>query len=247
MDIERGEKRWRIFIHKAKKYVNSIGKCLDLGCGRGEFVLAGLRKGYDVFGIDVQELGIKQFEQVAHKYVTQDKANSRCILYDGSYVPFDSNTFMLVHSWFVLEHISNLAEVLREIVRVTHIGGILILDAQDARTYYEGHANIPWLPFMPKYLIPAWLKEFACEDKLDYLMNSVYYITTPEVVAILEACGCEILEMSGTPNSVLPTHTSICSEDEVIRIANEFKNSYSDTISMLFQNKNLHIIARKVL
>ncbi|EDZ92429.1 hypothetical protein H4N54_23110 [Limnospira fusiformis KN01] len=47
MNIERGEKRWRIFMNKAKKYIDlKIGMCLDLGRGRGEFVLAGLRQGY---------------------------------------------------------------------------------------------------------------------------------------------------------------------------------------------------------
>ncbi len=240
MDVKRGEKRWRVFANKAKEYVNlKLGSILDLGCGRGEFVLSGLKKGYDVFGIDVQELGIRQFEQTAQKYILLEKANSRCIVYDGSYIPFASNTFLAVHSWFVLEHISNVAEVLRELVRVTKIGGVLIIDAQDARTYYEGHANIPWLPFMPKYLIPAWLQAFGCEDKLEYLMNSVYSITTPQVVAILETCGCEIIETSGTPNSVLLTHSSVSSLEDVLRIADELKHSY-DGKQYPVPEENLH-------
>jgi ubiquinone/menaquinone biosynthesis C-methylase UbiE len=245
MNLERGQKRWNVFLRKAKQYFNpTAGSCLDLGCGRGEFVIAGLKDGYDIFGLDVELQGINQFNQAVTHYLKRQGFEGKCLVYDGEHIPFSSERFLSIHSWFVLEHIPNLEVVLREIVRVTQGGGFLILDAQDARTFYEGHANIPWLPFMPKSMIPAWLEVFGCEDKIEYVMNSCFYITTPRVATILEACGCDIIYQSSTPKELIPNHANIYSRDDLIKLAHEVKKQWENHQWPPVQ-ENLQIVARK--
>lgn len=244
MDISRGRKRWKNFKSTLKTFGNNFQiqkeqKVLDLGCGRGEFVLAGLEDGYDVFGVDVQ----KQYVDTHWKM--DQKLEQHCIYYDGEHIPFPSNFFSHVYSWFVLEHISNLAEVLRETSRVTTKGGTIILFAQDARTCYEGHANIPWLPFMPKYLIQDWLRIFGKESYLDYMVNHVHYVTTSQVIEILEACGCQVVEQSETPKSLIPNHTEIESVEDLEKVATSIKQSWEEGSFTMQQHCNITIVAVK--
>ncbi len=245
MNLERGQKRWNVFLRKAKQYFDpGNGSCLDLGCGRGEFVIAGLRDGYDVFGLDVELQGINQFNQSVHRHLGRSGFEEQCLAYDGEHIPLSSERFSSIHSWFVLEHVPNLEVVLREAVRVTKRGGFLMLDAQDARTFYEGHANIPWLPFMPKSMIPAWLKVFGCEEKSEYIMNSCFYITTPQVSTILETCGCEIIHQSGTPEELIPNHVGFYSDEDLVKLANEVKDRWQSHQWPAPQD-NVQIIARR--
>jgi ubiquinone/menaquinone biosynthesis C-methylase UbiE len=245
MDISRGHKRWKNFQSKIKTLGNHFpilkeGKILDLGCGRGEFVLAGLENGYDVFGIDVQKHYVDTYRKINQKLLEK-----HCILYDGEHIPFPSNVFSCVYSWFVLEHISNLAEVLRETSRVTQKGGGIILFAQDARTCWEGHANIPWLPFMPKYLIQDWLRIFDKESYLDYIVNHVHYVTTSQVTAILEACDCKIVEQSSTPKSLIPEHTEVESVEDLQKVATSIKQLWEEDSYTMQQHNNITIVAVK--
>jgi ubiquinone/menaquinone biosynthesis C-methylase UbiE len=244
-NFERGKKRWNSFLNKYKKYadVNKAFSCMDLGCGRGEFVLAGLVGGFDTYGIDVNSKALYTFKNHAkiHKILYD---SDRCIGYDGDKIPFPSNYFSAIHSWYVLEHVTGLEIVLRELVRVTKPGGLLILNAQDARTGYEGHAKIPWIPFMPKYFIASWLNEFNKTELLDYILNNVFYITTIQVVAVLESLGCEILYQSETPVPIIPSNIDIKDSSKILDIAYYVKKSFPSNEYPLPDN-DLFIVARK--
>ena len=244
-DIERGQKRWKIFLNKYKQFssINDKFRCLDLGCGRGEFVLAGILGKHNVYGVDVNARGLEGFRKLIASEGIKTESD-RCILYDGDYIPFPSDFFSAIHSWYVLEHVTRLEVVLREMVRVTRPGGHIILNAQDARTGYEGHARIPWIPFLPRHLIAAWLSEFGKSDHLHYIQDHVYYITTNQVVAVLEHLGCEILHSSGAPNPLVQNYVNVYEKDQIREIAQNVINQFPSGDYPLPED-DIYIVARK--
>ncbi len=195
------------------------GPILDLGSGRGAFVFSGLSQQYDVWGVDNREENVRFFKERVQLSEVPGNCEERCILADGQKMPFDSNYFTAIHSWYVLEHLENLEEILRETVRVTRRGGIIYLIAQDARAMYDGHYEIPWLPFMPWHLARIWVEEFG----KPYTGQSFYYITLPQVASILEACGCKIIAQTPPPKTRIQQHWQIHTEQELRTVARKVR------------------------
>lgn len=105
-----------------KKYIDVFkdieGPILDVGCGTGQVVtyLAAHKK--EAYGIDVSPLFLKQ---------AQKKSKGKFSLYDGTKFPYKNNFFSAVGSFNVLEHTENPAQIIREMVRVTKQGGLIVL------------------------------------------------------------------------------------------------------------------------
>lgn len=95
------------------------GRVLDVGSGLGEFSDVLVRKGYEVFGIEgVEEFVAKQSQRglnVQHVNLEQDL------------FPFDDNSFDIVVSLDVIEHLWNTTHYLSEISRCLKSSGIFIV------------------------------------------------------------------------------------------------------------------------
>lgn len=101
---------------------------LDLGFGEGygTSLLAGnCRK---IIGVDVAD---KVVEYANNKY---SKNNCQFVKYDGRTLPFESNTFDIVVSFQVIEHIDDELAFIAEIHRVLKSGGRLILTTPNKAT-----------------------------------------------------------------------------------------------------------------
>lgn len=151
MDFIEGD--WTFFANSVRQVRPDAlaGPILDLGCGKGNTVYYGLLKGYDVWGVDIDQDGNDFYrERVRFSEVPPEWAG-RCLVADAQEMPFESNYFSSVHSNYVLEHIVQLGEVLREMVRTMRKGGVIFLKAQDARiSYMRDTTAFPGYPSCPK-------------------------------------------------------------------------------------------------
>jgi len=123
-------------------------KILDYGCGRGEIVKL-MRPDVEAFGCDVFTKG--------GDYHAQVEAGMRPFIRpmaDDGIIPYDDNSFDIVISNQVMEHVTDLELVLSEIRRVTKQGGIVLSLFPDKSVWREGHCGIPfmhWLPPKPRF------------------------------------------------------------------------------------------------
>jgi len=95
------------------------GRPLDVGCGVGQVVGRLKSAGYDAFGVDVSEPNIERARKIS----------SNCQLYDGKTLPFPDQHFDSVGALNVLEHVEQPEDFLRELVRVTRVGGRLVISS----------------------------------------------------------------------------------------------------------------------
>jgi 2-polyprenyl-3-methyl-5-hydroxy-6-metoxy-1,4-benzoquinol methylase len=95
------------------------GRALDVGCGVGQVVARLDSAGFEAYGVDVSEPNIERAR----------KASARCQLYDGRKLPFADQYFDSVGALNVLEHVEEPEDFLRELVRVTRIGGKLVISS----------------------------------------------------------------------------------------------------------------------
>lgn len=127
---------------------------LDFGCGRGRLVRELRARGYRSCGCDIEFL-----------YHEDPKAES--MLRDGVLrmigetpyrLPFEDDTFDLVFSYQVFEHVRNYNEALAEIARVLKPGGVTLHVFTPRYVPVEPHVHVP-LATMIRAL--PWLRMWA--------------------------------------------------------------------------------------
>lgn len=94
-------------------------RALDVGCGVGQVVARLTEAGFEAHGVDVSAPNIER----ARKF------SERCQLYDGRKLPFPDKHFASVGALNVLEHVEEPEAFIAELVRVTEIGGRIVLSS----------------------------------------------------------------------------------------------------------------------
>lgn len=225
--IKKGKTRWNQCVQKVEELDARIleGPHLDCGSGSGYFVHEGLQRGFDIWGVDRDISKLTRYRRLIELSSSPANWRRKCLLADGSSLPFPSHCFSLVTSWWVLEHIATPMEVICEMVRVTKSGGIVVVRAQDARSGWEGHCKIPWIPYLSGQLARCWIEEF---DKSPLMYENVYNITQSEVIDFFKELGCHILARDVTPPPIPTGSLALenCTETEIRRLAQQKRREY---------------------
>jgi SAM-dependent methyltransferase len=118
-------------------------RILDFGCGKGELVKLGLDRGMDIYGVDSFSNDYHSWEQQASEI-----PGERILAIKDDRIPFDTNTFDVIVSNQVFEHIKNPRPALQEIARVLKPGGRFLALFPDSSTWFEGHAGLYFVHWM---------------------------------------------------------------------------------------------------
>lgn len=130
------------------------------GCGVGMYVRALVPESDDIHGIDIEE------ERVAQ--AVQNAPAARLLVAAAESLPYADNTFDLVLSHEVIEHVTDDAHSAQEMVRVLRTGGRIVLFAPNRLYPFETHGHywrgryrfgntplVNWLPNpMRDHLVP---------------------------------------------------------------------------------------------
>lgn len=242
--IRKGVTRWNQFSTTLTEISPSLlsGPILDFGSGVGYFVLEGLRRDMNIWGVDVLPGKIARYRQLVEYTESPESCKERCVAADGEELPFSTGSFTAVASWYVFEHIPNPGSCIREMVRVTRPGGVIAIRAQDARNGWEGHCKIPWIPFLSDRLARIWIEEFDADPSH---RDGVIEITQPQVAAIFEELGCSIIVQAAEPCQLIAGQHSLVTERQVRDKARQIREDLSNG-KWQPQPENLYIYAQKI-
>lgn len=146
-------KRLRVVLSR----VRQTGRVLDVGCATGNFLYALRRRGWEVYGVELNaQAATYARERLGLPVFTGDLVDAH----------FPDAWFNLVILWDVLEHLHDPKGALREAARVTRPGGTLVLslpnpDSIEARVFG---------PYWAGWDVPRHLYIFT-RDVLDRLLT----------------------------------------------------------------------------
>jgi 2-polyprenyl-3-methyl-5-hydroxy-6-metoxy-1,4-benzoquinol methylase len=116
------QRRKKKIIGLIDQHCSSGSSLLDVGCGCGDISLELAHRGYDVVGIDLEPVRIKNANALAKKHGKGE------MFFCKRFRDFESsNRFDAVLMGEVLEHFDNPVDVLMEVKKVLLPGGIVII------------------------------------------------------------------------------------------------------------------------
>jgi len=125
----------------ARKYLKDILSCievnkehvfLDCGCDDGEWTSKIIKKGdfriQNCYGIEIISERIKLAKEKGIKVIKRDLNNA---------LPFKGNSFDIIHTNQVIEHLYNTHEFLRELFRITKTGGYIVICTENLASWHN--------------------------------------------------------------------------------------------------------------
>jgi SAM-dependent methyltransferase len=133
-------------------------KILDMAAGCGTFLLYGLHLGCDVWGLEPEAWKQQYFARKIAVSAYPADYRQRLVPGWGEDLPFPDAHFDLVTTYQTLEHVQDVRQCLKEMLRVLKPGGFLYVRAPDYSGFFEPHYGVPFWPKMNKSIAAFYLK-----------------------------------------------------------------------------------------
>lgn len=188
-----------------KKYIPLHGRILDVGSGCGTSLFYWLLMGYDAHGLDCCDWKMDFCHQKIEDFGFPVKWKEHFHFGYGEQLPFEDESFDLVTSWYVLEHVSDVEKCLAEMIRVLKSGGAAFINGPDYRNSYEEHYGIDiGMPIVQN--IEILRSAVVADHKSLDVFDELNFITKPDVISAInnfEYRDIEIIDLEqGNPGVV---------------------------------------------
>lgn len=137
-----------------EEYKDNNSKVLDLGCGIGLTLSILTQRFPKSIGCDVDPEAVKATKGILEKI----QRKVPVVLYDGNNLPFANNSFDIVVSIEVIEHVNNPYKMLSEIRRVLKPDGILHITTANKWWPYEPHFRLLFLSYLPEFIADFYIR-----------------------------------------------------------------------------------------
>lgn len=151
----RSKEQWDRLINLGELPSMKGLKLLEIGSGFGSFLVHASQSGLYAVGLESD----KERALISRSLLALNKQKNDSIVGGfGEHLPFPTNTFDIVYSANVIEHVISPSEVFGETLRVLKPGGVLQFVVPNYGSWWEGHYAIIWLPNLPKKLARIYVR-----------------------------------------------------------------------------------------
>jgi SAM-dependent methyltransferase len=130
-------------------------RLLEIGASFGSFLALARSKGIDAWGID------PEWKRIRAGYLVWGhplEYRHNISISVGEHLPFRDESFDVIYSTNVLEHVLEPEIVLQEALRVLKPGGYLQFIFPNYGSIWDGHYRVFWIPYAPRWLIKLYLR-----------------------------------------------------------------------------------------
>ena len=161
--VERAVEQIELFkseINKNCTFDVTNKRLLEIGCGVGTMlVVARTKYNINAYGIEPSKDEFSPFNLISKELIKEYKLPENIIVEGfAEELPFKDESFDLIYSTNVLEHVQNPEKVLKESIRVLKTGGFLQFVIPNYFSFWEGHYGIIWPCLINKPLAKLYAK-----------------------------------------------------------------------------------------
>ena len=154
---DRAVEQVELFISEVNKFEKADfknKKLLEIGAGVGTFLITARTK-YQInaFGIEPSKDEFSPFNEISQTLLREYNLPEDIVTCgNAEKLPFGDNSFDLIYSTNVLEHVQDARLVIEESIRVLKPGGFLQFVIPNYFSFWEGHYGIFWPCLTNKFL-----------------------------------------------------------------------------------------------
>jgi SAM-dependent methyltransferase len=169
-------------------------RILDIGAGFGSFVVQALRRGWNAVGLELDPFDVEMGRlRLGRLFPGRDSADL-LRLGDGRALPYSDQSFDVVTLWNVLEHVSDLVSLLKEVRRVLVPGGSAYMVCPNyAASRLEAHYHIPMEGEEAREDVVRRLREAGRDPA--FFESSIFYRTNQEVLSTLSQLDFKVYDL----------------------------------------------------
>ena len=191
------------FYYTASKHIKKIETLLNLrfdnrqkvlvvGAGTGIEMIQFAKKGCLIYGIEPDKKALEilklrsQLQQLDQNKIKQAVAEK---------IPYPDNFFDFVYCWQVLEHVQNVEQSIREMVRVTKPDGYIFIGCPDYRQIAEPHYKL----YLPLFL-PRWINKILLKlrGRKTEFFDTLQSVNAKKIRNILRHCPVTMMQVINT-------------------------------------------------
>ncbi len=165
-------------------------KILDIGAGRGSFMVDAMRRGASVSGVEYKS----QYIDIA-----QNKAKEFGLKLDilqgvGESLPYFDKSFGFANLCEVLEHVQDPKKVLEETFRVLEVGGEAYLSVPNRFGLKDQHFHLYFINWLPRFLSDFVIAVFGRHKSYDgtaglQRLSEMHYFTYGSITKLAQSIG----------------------------------------------------------
>ena len=176
---KRGKEQFSNFIRRCNLKHIKNKSILEIGFGNGFFLRECQNKGMDSYGVEILQGYINHAKKL--------NPNIKALISNSKKLPFESELFDFVVSFQVLEHVQSTKDFIDESIRVLKPGGIAYHVVPNYHSFYEGHLNLLWLPFLNKRTGKFYVRMFGKNVSYFETLNLVKYFELKKMLKEYES------------------------------------------------------------
>ena len=119
---------------------------LDVGSGRGKFLIDAASRGCDVYGVEV----FQDYIDISLEHAKERNIQIKVEQGLAENLPFEDDKFDFINLSEVIEHVDNPEDTLSEISRVLKKGGKVYLSVPSRFSYFDTHYHLLFLNWIPR-------------------------------------------------------------------------------------------------
>lgn len=168
-------------------------RMLDLGSGRGKFLVDIARRGGDVVGYEKSPT----YVELSRKRLSDEGLVAEVMQGEGEALPFEDGAFGFINMSEVIEHVTQPEAVLREAFRVLSKGGAMYVSAPSRYSMKDPHYHLYGVNWLPRKYSGAFVGMFGKTKTHNgeaggQSLEEMHYYTKEQFEALAESIGFEV-------------------------------------------------------
>lgn len=172
--------------------IPSGSEILDVGAGKGVFACEMAKRGFKVFGIEVNLNYIEQ----ALKCLRDNNLSAEIIQGNAEILPYKEGMFSFINSSEVTEHVNDPMAVCMEIYRVLKTGGKAYISFHNRFGIYDYHYHLYFINWIPRswteFVLKLLNKQKSDGEAGRQKLTTMHYYTFGEVKKLLNSIGFSV-------------------------------------------------------